>query len=129
MRWSFTCQYEGMNLLLNLSSSYRESFVAGNVAGVDESHKGCTRAVPPYAEMLESLEALRLSDPVLYRRVKREVALSLAAGPAGQDSHDIRDWVKRRRRGERRSINVRAQLVMDRVSRLAGRIFPASAHH
>jgi hypothetical protein len=119
-----------MNLLLNLSPSYRESFIAGNVAGVDETIRGGARRVPPYAEMLGSLEVLRQSDPVLYRQVKREVDVSLeAARPVGRDSRDVRDWVKIRRRGDRGLINARAHFLMERVTRLAGLLFPASAHH
>lgn len=87
--------------------------------GIDETSKGGNRPVPPYAEMMGTLQVLRRSDPVLYQRVQREVITSLqAAGQAANDAFDIRELAKRRR-------SSRASIA-DRLNHLAYLLLPTS---
>ena len=83
-----------MSLLAEMSPAYRQSLVTGNKAGKDAA-----RPASPYAEMLDTLQTLKNSDPVLYQRVKQETVacLQTAAHTAGE-ALDIRKLVSRRRR-------------------------------
>jgi hypothetical protein len=111
-----------MNLLRNLSASYKQSLLMGNVEAVNGAGEDGNRPVPPYTEMMGTLQTLRQNDPILYQRVKREVVLSLqAANPAGHDAPDIRDLVQLRRR------RTRGQSIMNRLNHIAYFLFPASA--
>ena len=111
-----------MNLLRNLSASYKQSFLMGNVEAVNGASGDGNRPVPPYAEMMGTLQALRRKDPILYQSVKREVVLALqAVNRSGHDAPDIRDLVQLRRR------RTRGHSMMNRLNHIAYLLFPASA--
>ncbi len=109
-----------MNLLLNLSATYRQSLVAGNVAEIDQPENAGNSSDSPYAEMMGVFQALKQKDPTLYARVKREVTASLqAAAQAANDAVDIREMVKQRRTS-------RVYSITERLNRLAYILYPAS---
>ena len=61
-----------MNLIANLSPTYRRSFAVNNIAtdaGYDSSRA--------YTEMMGILNGLSQHDPNLYRRVKQEIVSAL----------------------------------------------------
>jgi hypothetical protein len=63
-----------MNLIANLSPTYRRSFSVNNLAGMTDARYDSNRA---YSEMVDALNGLSQHDPNLYRRVKQEVLSSL----------------------------------------------------
>ena len=63
-----------MNLIANLSPTYRRSFPVNNMAGLKETASDCNRA---YSEMMGVLNGLSQHDPNLYRRVKQEIVSTL----------------------------------------------------
>jgi hypothetical protein len=104
-----------MNVLANLSVTYRESLADREMAGADNSS---SPRVSPYVEMMKSLQSLRQDDPHLYQRVQREAVTSLqAATRAAGVALDIRQLVARRR-------TTRFYWIAARLNRLAYRLFP-----
>jgi hypothetical protein len=111
----FGCNDGGMNVLANLSATYRE--FTGNVAGVNEASSASPR-VSPYVEMIRILQLLRRHDPGFYQRVQREAVNSLQdASRAAGAALDIRQLVTRRRRA-------RLYWIAGRLNRLAYCLFP-----
>jgi hypothetical protein len=111
------CNDTDMNVLANLSPTYRESLVARDVAGVNEANKSGSR-ISPYVEMIRILQSLRQDDPRLYQRVQREALNSLqAATRAAGAALDIRQLVARRR-------IARLYWIAGRLNRVAYRLFP-----
>lgn len=87
------CHGLGMNLLANLSPTYRQSLIAGN-----RTVQHGNRPVSPYAEMMDILQALKQSDPNLYQRVKHETISYLqASARRAEAAFDIRLMAARRR--------------------------------
>src|SRR6185369_16935105 len=72
--WSATCFNSGMNLIANLSPTYRRSFSVNNLPGINEAANDSNRA---YTEMMDALNGLSRHDPSLYQRVKQEIVSSL----------------------------------------------------
>lgn len=82
-----------MSLLASLSPAYRQS-LACKKAGTDGD-----RPLSPYAEMMDTLQSLKKSDPDLYKRVRQETVTCLQAVAHSADAAmDIRTLVPRRRR-------------------------------
>ncbi len=112
------CNDTDMNVLANLSPTYREALVARDLAGVNEASKSGSPRVSPYAEMIRILQSLRQDDPRLYQRVQREALSSLqAATRAAGAALDIRQLVARRR-------IARLYWIAGRLNRVAYRLFP-----
>ncbi len=92
-----------MNVLANLSSTYREFLTGGPGTSAGKMNRSRGPALPsnagsPYVEMIRNLQTLRQADPALYNRVKREAVASLeAATRAASAAFDIRQLVPRRR--------------------------------
>ena len=63
-----------MNLIANLSPTYRRSFSENNLPGMNEAANDSNRA---YTEMMDALNGLSQHDPNLYQRVKEEIVSSL----------------------------------------------------
>ena len=63
-----------MNLIANLSPTYRRSFSVNNLAGMTAAGYDSNRA---YSEMMNVLNGLSQHDPSLYQRVKQEIVSSL----------------------------------------------------
>jgi hypothetical protein len=84
--WPVNCHGLGMNLLANLSPTYRQSLLARTRAGQHGN-----RPVSPYTEMMDTLQALKQSDPNLYQRVKQETISYLqASARRAEAAFDIR---------------------------------------
>lgn len=112
------CNDTDMNVLANLSATYRESLVASDAAGVNEASKTESSRVSPYVEMMRILQTLRQDDPPFYQRVQSEAVNSLlAATRAAGASLDIRQLVTRRR-------SARFYWIAGRLNRLAYLLFP-----
>lgn len=103
---------------MNLCATYRESLIAGDVAGVKEARKSASLRVSPYVEMIRILQLLRRHDPGFYQRVQREAAMSLQdASRAAGAALDIRQLATRRRMP-------RFCWIAGRLNRLAYCLFP-----
>ncbi len=63
-----------MNLIANLSPTYRRSFSVNNLSGRTDAGYDSNRA---YTEMMGILNGLSQHDPSLYRRVKQEIVSNL----------------------------------------------------
>jgi hypothetical protein len=63
-----------MNLIANLSPTYRRSFSVNNLSGMNEATDDSNRA---YTEMMGILHGLSQHDPNLYQRVKQEIVTTL----------------------------------------------------
>ncbi len=63
-----------MNLIANLSPTYRRSFSVNHLPGINEAANDSNRA---YTEMMGILNGLSQHDPSLYRRVKQEIVTTL----------------------------------------------------
>jgi hypothetical protein len=63
-----------MNLIANLSPTYRRSFSVNNTPGMTSAGVDSNRA---YTEMMGVLNGLSQHDPDLYQRVKQEVLSTL----------------------------------------------------
>jgi hypothetical protein len=63
-----------MNLIANLSPTYRRSFSVSNFAATTDAGYDSNRA---YTEMMGILNGLSQHDPSLYQRVKQEIVSSL----------------------------------------------------
>jgi hypothetical protein len=63
-----------MNLIANLSATYRRSFSVNNLSGMSQTGCDSNRA---YTEMMGILNGLSQHDPNLYQRVKQEVVSAL----------------------------------------------------
>ena len=63
-----------MNLIANMSPTYRRSFSVNSLAGMTEAGYDSNRA---YTEMMDVLNGLSQYDPNLYQRVKQEIVSSL----------------------------------------------------
>jgi hypothetical protein len=72
--WLSTCSPGGMNLIANLSPTYRRSFSVNNLTGMTDAGDDSNRA---YTEMMGILNGLSQHDPSLYQRVKQEIVSSL----------------------------------------------------
>jgi len=70
---------------MDLSASYAESRLAGDVTGINETATEGNPSGSPYAEMIGSLLALKQNDPTLFERVRLEVAASLKTANGGID--------------------------------------------
>jgi hypothetical protein len=82
-----------MDLLADLSPAYRQSIAA------KKNSKDSGRPISPYAEMIDTLQSLKRSDPDLYKRVRQETVNCLqTAAQAADSALDIRKLVSRRRR-------------------------------
>ncbi len=104
-----------VNLLSNLSPTYRQSLVASGGAEIDESDKNESRPVSPYAEMMETLQTLKQNDLPLYQRVKEEAMGCLQMGIRTANAGlDIRQLATRRRGALLRSIVSRLNLLFPR---------------
>jgi hypothetical protein len=97
-----------MDLLSNLSSTYRQSLIAGEFASISGSGQG-GNPTSPYLEMIGSLGALRQNDPILYKRVMREVTTSLQTKIDG--FIDTREFVKRHKTTWARSVASRLKYL------------------
>jgi hypothetical protein len=85
------CHGIGMNLLASLSPTYRQFLVASNQGG-----QNVNRPVSPYAEMMDTLQALERNDPTLYHRVKQETVSCLqTSARIAEAALDIRQLVRR----------------------------------
>jgi hypothetical protein len=105
-----------MNLLANLSASYAESRLAGDVTGINETEREGNPSGSPYSEMIGSLQALKQNDPTLFERVRLEVVASLKAANGGID---IPGLIKHPQIAPLHS-------VLDRLNRLASLVLPGS---
>ena len=63
-----------MNLIANLSPTYRRSFSVSNPAATTDAGYDSNRA---YTEMMGILNGLSQHDPNLYRRIKQEIVSTL----------------------------------------------------
>jgi hypothetical protein len=63
-----------MNLLANLSPTYRRSFSVNNLSSMTDAGNDTSRA---YTEMMGLLNGLSQHDPNLYKRVKQEIVTTL----------------------------------------------------
>ena len=63
-----------MNLIANLSPTYRRSFSVNNLSGMTDAGCDTSRA---YTEMMGILNGLSQHDPNLYQRVKQEIVSNL----------------------------------------------------
>jgi hypothetical protein len=63
-----------MNLIANLSPTYRRSFSVSNLAATTDAGYDSNRA---YTEMMGILKGLSQHDPNLYQRVKQEIVNNL----------------------------------------------------
>jgi hypothetical protein len=63
-----------MNLIANLSPTYRRSFSVNNLSGITDAGNDTSRA---YTEMMGILNGLSQHDPSLYQRVKQEIVTTL----------------------------------------------------
>ncbi len=63
-----------MNLIANLSPTYRRSFSVNNMTGMTGTGDDSNRA---YTEMMSILNGLSQHDPNLYQRVKQEIVSTL----------------------------------------------------
>ena len=63
-----------MNLIANLSPTYRRSFSVNNLSGRTDAGYDSNRA---YTEMMGILNGLSQHDPNLYQRVKEEIVSTL----------------------------------------------------
>jgi hypothetical protein len=63
-----------MNLIANLSPTYRRSFSVNNLSGMTDAGYDSNRA---YTEMMGILHGLSEHDPSLYQRVKQEIVSNL----------------------------------------------------
>ncbi len=63
-----------MNLIANLSPTYRRSFSVNNLSEMTDARRDTNRA---YTEMMGILNGLSQHDPSLYQRVKQEIVSSL----------------------------------------------------
>lgn len=101
-----------MNLLANLSVTYRRS-LAGGSFGSGEAGQNSERRISPYAEMVEILERLKQSDPTLYQRVKQEAFGCLQSAARTADAAvDIRRLVARQRCAWLRSLARRCRMLL-----------------
>lgn len=63
-----------MDLIANLSPTYRRSFSVNNMLGVNDAGNDSSRT---YTEMMGILHGLSQHDPSLYQRVKQEIVTTL----------------------------------------------------
>ena len=100
-----------VNLLSNLSPTYRQSVVTNRAAEINEADKN-GNGPSPYAEMMTTLQTLKQSDPPLYQRVKQETLTYLQMAVRTADAGmDIRQLAARRRGAWLRSIASRLNLL------------------
>jgi len=93
-----------MNLLANLSPSYRQSLDAKDVAGIRQFTDVGNRPVSVFAEGMRVLQQLKENDPTLYQRVALEIIASLQrASQTTDEALDIRQLLARRQPGRLRS--------------------------
>jgi hypothetical protein len=93
-----------MNLLANLSPTYRESLFSSRMTAADEPGQP-SRRLSAFTEMMDTLEGLKQNDPTLYRRVKQEATSYLRTVARTSDAAlDIRKLAGRRRGAWLRSI-------------------------
>jgi hypothetical protein len=115
-----------MNLLANLSVTYRESLVSNNGAGILEAGTHGNRPVSPFAEMMNILQQMKQSDPTLHQRVMQETVTNLGtAAQTAAAALDIRQIAGRRRGAWLHSIVSRWGRLMSHsgaVSRLRGTV-------
>ena len=87
-----------MKPLANLSATYRQSLLASDAAGVTDASTTGGLPLPPFTEIMTTLQRLRESDPTLYHRVKQEMVTSLQTAAHKADAaFDIRKLGTRRR--------------------------------
>jgi hypothetical protein len=104
-----------VNLLSNLSPTYRQTVVTSGAAGTDEAGKNGSHPVSPYAEMMDVLQNLKQNNLPLYQRVKEEAVNCLRVAAQTADAGlDIRQLAMRRRGALRRSIISRLNLLFPR---------------
>ena len=104
-----------MNLLANLSPTYRQALLASGTAGIDEAAKSGRRPVLPYVQMIDTLQILKQNDPNLYSRVKQETIAYLQDAVRKADAGlDIRQFATRRRGAWLRSLASRLNLLFPR---------------
>ena len=63
-----------MNLIANLSPTYRRSFSVNSMTGMTDAGHDTSRA---YSDMMGILNGLSQHDPNLYQRVKQEIVSTL----------------------------------------------------
>jgi hypothetical protein len=101
-----------MNLLANLSPSYRGSLITGDPAGAHATGKHA-----PFIEMMNTLEKLKQNDPRLYHRVQREALACLRSKVRKADAAvDIRLMAGRRHGGR-----------LHKIASLLQRLWPIAA--
>jgi hypothetical protein len=104
-----------VNLLSNLSPTYRQLLGATGTTEIEAAGKSGQRPNSPYAEMMEALQNLKENNLPLYQRVMEEAlsCLQVAARTANAGL-DIRQLATRRRGAMWRSLVSRLNLLLPR---------------